>query len=44
MFVDTSFSGLRVVRELEELIKYRGYLKTNDQCHETEFTSRAILK
>ncbi|MBS4164200.1 hypothetical protein PRO82_001518 [Candidatus Protochlamydia amoebophila] len=31
MIIDMSLSGLRVVRELEELIKYREYLKANDQ-------------
>jgi putative transposase len=44
MIVDTSLSGLRVVRELEELIKYRGYPRQIISDNGTEFTSRAILK
>ncbi|WP_052354869.1 integrase core domain-containing protein [Candidatus Protochlamydia sp. R18] len=40
MNVDTSLSGLEMVRKLEEFIKYRGYLKTNDLDNGTEFTSR----
>ncbi|WP_445082238.1 integrase catalytic domain-containing protein, partial [Candidatus Protochlamydia sp. R18] len=44
MIIDTSLSGLRVIRELEELIKYRGYPRRIISDNGTEFTSRAILK
>lgn len=42
--VDTSLSGMRVVRELEELIKNRGKPKQIISDNGTEFTSLAILK
>ncbi len=44
MVVDTSLSGLRVVRELDELIKSRGRPKQIISDNGTEFTSLAILK
>lgn len=44
MTVDTSLSGLRVVRELNELIKSRGKPKQIISDNGTEFTSVAILK
>ena len=42
--VDTSLSGLRVVRELEELVKIRGKPQQIISDNGTEFTSMAILK
>lgn len=42
--VDTSLSGIRVARELEELIKNRGRPKQIISDNGTEFTSLAILK
>lgn len=42
--VDTSLSGLRVVRELEELVKISGMPQQIISENGTEFTSMAILK
>ena len=42
--VDTSLSGLRVVRELEELVKIRGKPQQIISDNGTEFTSMAVLK
>jgi len=44
MVVDTSLSGTRVVRELNELIKERGKPEQIISDNGTEFTSLAILK
>lgn len=44
MVVDTSLSGERVVRELEELVKTRGKPEQIISDNGTEFTSRAVLK
>jgi putative transposase len=44
MVVDTSLSGIRVVRELEELISSRGLPKCIVSDNGTEFTSVAVLK
>lgn len=44
MVVDTSLSGIRVVRELEDLIKARGFPKCIVSDNGTEFTSVAVLK
>ncbi|CUI18153.1 integrase (plasmid) [Candidatus Protochlamydia naegleriophila] len=44
MVVDTSLSALRVVRELEELIKSRGCPRQIISDNGTEFTSMAVLK
>lgn len=44
MVVDTSISGIRVVRELSELITERGIPETILSDNGTEFTSNAILK
>lgn len=44
MVVDTSLSGIRVARELEELIISRGKPKQIVSDNGTEFTSVAILK
>lgn len=41
---DTSISGLRVSRELDQAIKERGMPKTIVSDNGTEFTSMAILK
>lgn len=43
MVVDTSLSGARVVRELEEVIKFRGSPKRIISDNGTEFTSKAVL-
>lgn len=42
--VDTSLSGMRVARELEELVKRRGKPKQIISDNGTEFTSKAVLK
>lgn len=44
MVVDTSMSGTRVVRELEDLIKKRGLPKCIVSDNGTEFTSVAVVK
>lgn len=44
MVVDTSLSGIRVVRELEDLINSRGVPKCIVSDNGTEFTSVAVLK
>lgn len=44
MVVDTSLSGERVVRELEDLISSRGKPERIISDNGTEFTSRAVLK
>jgi len=44
MVIDTSLSGARVVRELDELIKVRGKPEQIISDNGTEFTSVAILK
>lgn len=44
MIVDTSLSGLRVVRELDDLIKTRGKPGQIISDNGTEFTSSAVLK
>lgn len=44
MVVDTSLSGARVARELDELIKNRGKPEQIISDNGTEFTSTAILK
>lgn len=44
MVVDTSLSGTRVVRELEDLIRSRGLPKCVVSDNGTEFTSAAVLK
>ncbi|PLW78640.1 hypothetical protein C0081_03395 [Cohaesibacter celericrescens] len=44
LVADTSLSGYRVARELDELIKQRGKPKTIVSDNGTEFTSMAILK
>lgn len=44
MVIDTSLSGMRVVRELEDLIKNRGKPEQIISDNGTEFTSAAILK
>ena len=44
MVVDTSLSGTRVVRELEDLIRSRGLPKCVVSDNGTEFTSVAVLK
>ena len=41
---DTSFSGLRMTRELDAIIKYRGRPTTIVSDNRTEMTSRAVLK
>jgi putative transposase len=43
MVVDTSLSGIRVVRELEQLIKEKGLPKSIVSDNGTEFTSVAVL-
>lgn len=42
--VDTSLGGIRVTRELDELIKERGIPKQIVSDNGTEFTSNAVLK
>jgi len=42
--VDTSFSGVRVVRELEQLIRERGKPKIIVSDNGTELTSVAVLR
>ena len=44
MVVDTSLSGMRVVRELSELIEQKGAPEAILSDNGTEFTSHAILK
>ncbi|CUI16886.1 integrase [Candidatus Protochlamydia naegleriophila] len=44
MVVDTSLFGLRIARELEELIKNRGCPRQIISDNRTEFTSMAVLK
>ncbi len=44
LVADTSLSGYRVARELDELIRQRGKPKTIVSDNGTEFTSMAILK
>jgi putative transposase len=44
MVIDTSLSGARVVRELDELITNRGKPEQIISDNGTEFTSVAILK
>ena len=44
LVADTSLSGLRVTRELNELIKLRGKPKTIVSDNGTELTSMAVLK
>jgi len=44
LVADTSLSGLRVTRELSELIKYRGRPDTIVSDNGTELTSMAVLK
>ena len=44
LVADTSLSGYRVARELDELIRQRGRPKTIVSDNGTEFTSMAILK
>lgn len=44
LIADTSLSGVRVVRELDKLIKQRGKLMTIISDNGTEFTSMAILR
>ena len=42
--VDTSLSGVRVTRELEQIARLRGYPDTIVSDNGTEFTSNAMLK
>lgn len=44
MVVDTSLSGARVVRELEDLVRHRGHPQQIISDNGTEFTSMAVLK
>lgn len=44
LLADTSLSGLRVARELTELIKHRGRPKTIVSDNGTELTSMAVLR
>lgn len=44
MVIDTSLSGVRVVRELDDLIRNRGKPKQIISDNGTEFTSVAVLK